>query len=302
MTTKRFGRRTIELSNEQKILFPDDGITKGDLVEYYERACERMLPHVKARPLMLQRFPNGIASFGFYQKQSGGYFPDWIRTVRVKKQGGVQDLVVCDDSATLVYLANQAAIVLHPWLSRVDRIDYPDVFVIDLDPPSGEFAQVRSAARHCKRLLDELEFPAFLKTTGSKGLHVVVPLAGRESFDSVRQTARALTDVLAARHPDELTTEHRKDKRGGRIYLDVARNAYAQTAVAPYSVRALPGAPVSAPIEWAEIGRRGFDSRFYTIRNVLRRSADPWADLRRSRCSMATLARRLETLRRPRAA
>jgi bifunctional non-homologous end joining protein LigD len=301
MTTRRFGRRTIELSNEQKVLFPDDGITKGDLVDYYERASERMLPHVKSRPLVLQRFPNGIASFGFYQKQTSDYFPDWIRKVRVKKQGGEQDLVVCDNAATLVYLANQAAIVLHPWLSRIDRIDFPDLFVIDLDPPTGEFAQARSAALRCKRLLDELEFPAFLKTTGSKGLHVVFPLAGREDFNSVRQIARTLTDVLAARHPDELTTEHRKNKRAGRVYLDIARNAYAQTAVAPYSVRALPGAPVSAPIEWAEIGRRGFHSRFYTIRNVLGRE-DPWADLRRSRCSMSTLARRLEALKRPRAA
>jgi len=247
---------------------------------------------------VLQRYPNGIATPGFYQKQASTHFPDWIKTVRVRKQGGWQDLVVCDDSATLVYLANQAALTLHPWLSTAARIDCPDLLVIDLDPPAGKFAQARAAARQCRSLLDELEFPSFVKTTGSKGLHIVVPLGGREGFDRVRQVAARLTDLLAARHPDELTTEQRKEKRRGRVYLDIARNAYAQTAVAPYSVRALPGAPVSAPITWTELASPKLDARTWTIRNVLTRKSDPWADLRRSRCSMATLEKRLDRLAR----
>ncbi|HXC50285.1 MAG TPA: non-homologous end-joining DNA ligase [Candidatus Limnocylindrales bacterium] len=297
MTTKKLGRRTVELSNENKVLFPDDGITKGDIIAYYENVADRILPFLKGRPLVLERFPNGIGASGFYQKQTGAYFPDWIRTVRVRKQGGSQDLVVCDDVATLVYLANQAAITLHPWLSCADRIDCPDLFIVDLDPPAGKFDQARSAALQCRALLDELSMPAFLKTTGSKGLHVVVPLAGKESFDTVRAVATRLMAVLAARHPDELTTEHRIDKRRGRVYLDIARNAYAQTAVAAYSVRAVPGAPVSMPIDWKELAQKKFDARSYTIRNALqRRGADPWADLRRRRCTMSTLQKKLDRL------
>src|SRR6185369_8877501 len=297
MTTKKLGRRTVELSNENKVLFPDDGITKGDIIAYYENVADRILPFLKGRPLVLERFPNGIGASGFYQKQTGAYFPDWIRTVRVRKQGGSQDLVVCDDVATLVYLANQAAITLHPWLSCADRIDCPDLFIVDLDPPAGKFDQARSAALQCRALLDELSFSAFLTTTGSKGLHVVVPLAGKESFDTVRAVATRLMAVLAARHPDELTTEHRIDKRRGRVYLDIARNAYAQTAVAAYSVRAVPGAPVSMPIDWKELAQKKFDARSYTIRNALqRRGADPWADLRRRRCTMSPLQKTLDRL------
>jgi len=297
MTTRKFGRRSVDLSNENKVLFPDDGITKGDIIAYYESVADRILPFLKGRPLVLERFPNGVGASGFYQKQTGSYFPDWIRTARVRKQGGWQDLVVCDDVATLVYLANQAAITLHPWLSCAERIDCPNLFIVDLDPPAGKFEQARSAALHCRTLLDELEVPAFLKTTGSKALHVVVPLAGKETFDAVRTVATNLMKVLAARHPDDLTTEQRIDKRRGRVYLDIARNAYAQTAVAAYSVRALPGAPVSMPIDWKELAQKKLDARSYTIRNALRRRvADPWADLRRRRCTMAAMQKKLEKI------
>ncbi|HYB99920.1 MAG TPA: non-homologous end-joining DNA ligase [Candidatus Limnocylindrales bacterium] len=297
---RKAGTRTLEVSNLDKVLFPDDGITKGDILDYYDAICGWMLPHLKNRPLVLQRYPDGIARFGFYQKQASEHFPDWIGTVRVKKEGGWQDLVVCNDRATLLYLANQAALTLHPWLSRADRIHCPDVLVVDLDPPSGQFEQARSAARCCKKIFDEMEAPVFLKTTGSKGLHLVVPLTGKDDFDVVRAFARDLMDLLAARYPDELTVEHRKANRRGRLYLDIARNAYAQTAVSAYSVRALPGAPVSAPIEWDELRRKSLDSRTYTIRNVLRHveAGDPWAELRRRRCSPATMRKRLAELTR----
>ena len=301
MGSRRYGRYEIETSNEDKPLFPDTGITKGQLIDYYEKIAEVMLPHVKKHPMVLQRFPDGIAKGGFYQKQAADYFPDWIPTVTVKKEGGTQDLVVCDNAATLAYLANQACISLHPWLSRTDKIDHPDLLVVDLDPPGADFDQVRVAARRCRTLLeDELGMTTFLKLTGSKGVHVVVPLSRREDFETVRAFARDAVDVLACRHPRELTTEHRKAKRRGRVYLDVARNAYAQTAVAPYSVRPLPGAPVAAPIEWDEISSRKLGPRSFTIKNVFRRLASrdaPWAAMRRSARSLASARKRLDGLR-----
>lgn len=295
MGKRRVGRHVIETSNEDKVLFPDDGITKGDLIDYYEAIAPRLLPWLRDRPLVLQRFPDGIEEEGFYQKQVAEHFPGWISTVRVGKSGdGTQDLVVCDEKATLVYLANLGCVALHPWLCRKDRLHHPDQLVVDLDPPGDDFVPVRDAARACRELFDALGLPTFVKTTGSKGLHIVVPLDRSADFDTVREFARNAMRVLAARQPDALTTQVRKEKRKGRVFLDVARNAYAQTAVAPYAVRPLPGAPVATPIGWDELGR--VDARSFTIANLLRRLGrreDPWKGLRRHACSIARARRRL---------
>jgi bifunctional non-homologous end joining protein LigD len=293
-TKRSVGGRTLELSNLDKALFPD-GTTKGDLVDYYDEVAPRLLPFLRDRPLVVQRYPDGIERFGFFQKQVSEHAPSWLRRVRVRKEGGSQDLVVCDDRATLVWLANQAAIVLHPWLSCTADVRMPDTLVLDLDPATEDFADVRKAARLCRRLFDELDLPVFLKTSGSRGLHLVVPLAGGEDFDVVRSVAARIAAELARRHPRELTDEHRKARRAGRVYLDVARNAYAQTAVAPYSVRARDGAPVSAPIDWDELDSRKLGPRTFTIRNVLDR-ADPWKGWRRRKCSMERAGKRLEAM------
>jgi bifunctional non-homologous end joining protein LigD len=299
MGERRFGRITVETSNEDKVLFPRDGIAKGDLIDYYESVADRVLPWLAERPLVLQRFPDGIRKEGFYQKQVAEHFPDWIRTVRVGKAGGQsQELVVCGNKATLVYLANLGCVTLHPWLCRTDRLDHPDQLVVDLDPSGRRFAPVREAAVACRDLLAELGLPAFVKTTGSKGLHVVVPLDRRAGFDSVREFARKAMELLAARHPRALTTEVRRSKRGGRVFLDVARNAYAQTAVAPYAVRALPGAPVATPLAWSELGR--VDARSFTLENLRERLAkglDPWKGLRRHASGLSRAQSRLERLR-----
>jgi bifunctional non-homologous end joining protein LigD len=301
MTTRRYGSREVELSNQGKVFFPEDGLTKGDIVDYYERISDRLLPHLERRPLVVQRFPDGIGKDGFYQKQTGEHFPDWVPTSQVELVGSTdrQELVVCDDVATLVYLANQACLVLHPWLSRATALDQPDLLVVDLDPPSGDdFRSVRQAARRVKALLEELGLPCFVKLTGSKGVHVAVPLDGEADFETVRSFARSAMDLLAERHPDALTTEQRKDQRRGRVYLDAGRNAYGQTAVAPYSVRPLPGAPLSAPIEWDELGRVG--PRHVTVRNVFRRLAqreDPWEDLRQRAHSLRDPAEALRGMR-----
>jgi bifunctional non-homologous end joining protein LigD len=279
------------------LFFPDDGFTKGDLIDYYDRIGDRMLPHLKDRPLMMHRFPDGIAGKDFYHKETPDYFPDWIETVSVKKEGGRVNHVVCANRATLVYLADQACITPHVWLSRRDRLNHPDRLVFDLDPPGEDFAPVRQAAFYIRDLLDELDLESFLMTTGSRGLHVVVPLNRQDNFDTVRGFAQQLAETLAERHPDELTVEPRKNKRGGRLYLDTARNSYAQTAVAPYSVRAKNGAPVATPLKWHELKNRKLTARTYTINNIFRRLGseddDPWQGLNRRGKSLDKAGRKL---------
>jgi bifunctional non-homologous end joining protein LigD len=296
---RRYGRYGVETSNEEKVLFPDVGITKGDLIDYYEAVSEWMLPQLRRRALVMQRFPDGIEDAGFYQKQVADYFPEWIETTRVaKREDGRQELVVGSNRATLAYLANQACVTIHAWLSRCDRPEHPDQLVIDLDPPDDEFGAVRRAARRVRALLeDELSLQTFLKLTGSRGVHVVVPLDRSEDFESVRGFTREACDLLARRHPGELTTEQRVKKRRGRLYLDVGRNAYAQTAVAAYSVRARPGAPVVAPIAWTELGSR--HARSFDLRNLRRRLSrreDPWSGMFRHARSLAGARERLRAL------
>ena len=249
-TKLKAGRKTIELSNAEKVLFPGDEITKGDLARYYRGVAGLMLPLLRDRPVSMTRFPDGITRHAIVQKNVPAYFPDWITRAWVRKEGGSLQQVVIDKPATLVYLAGQACIELHAFLSRLDRIREPDQLIFDLDPPDDHrFDDVRVCALRLGELLsDELGLPTFVKTTGGHGLHVHVPLTENEEFDAVREFARQVTALLAARNPDLVTTEQRKRKRGSRIYVDIMRNAYAQLAVAPYSVRARPGALVATPL------------------------------------------------------
>ena len=293
---------TVELSNTSKTLFPDDQVTKGDLVGYYRDIAARMLPYLRDRPLSMERYPDGITGERIVQKNVPRYFPDWIARTRVKKQGGTLVQVICDRPATLVYLANQACIEMHAFLSRTGALDRADQLIFDLDPPDDHrFDQVKHLALGLRDLLDELGLTAFVKTTGGRGLHVHVPLDARDDFDTVRRFARQASDVLAAREPDILTTEQRKDSRGDRVYSDVMRNAYAQTAVAPYSVRARPGAPVATPLDWAELQDASLTPHQFTLRTVGGRldrlgASDPWAGMARRRYSLARAAQQLAKL------
>jgi bifunctional non-homologous end joining protein LigD len=301
--TVKVGRTTIELSNTAKPMFPEDGITKRDLVAYYQAVAETMLPLLRDRPVSMTRFPDGITSHGIVQKNVPAYFPDWVTRVRVRKEGGSLQQVVCDKPATIVYLANQACIELHAFLSRLDHIDEPDQLIFDLDPPDADrFGDVRVCALRLRELLTgELGLPAFVKTTGGKGLHIHVPLNAREDFGAAREFAREVAEVLAARNPDLVTTQQRKDKRGSRIYADIMRNAYAQLAVAPYSVRARPGAPVATPLSWDELDDTGLRPGQFTLRTVPGRIREagwrggPWAGMARRRPG---LGRAHESLRR----
>jgi bifunctional non-homologous end joining protein LigD len=274
--------RRFEVSRPEKVMFPDAGITKGDLVAYYERVAGAMLPHVRGRPVSMQRFPDGIEGHGFFHKDVPGHFPDWVERVKVGKRGGTVTHAVTRNARTLAYLANQACITPHVWLSRSDRLDCPDRMVFDLDPATGDFGAVRRAARLTGALLEELGLAPFAMTTGSKGLHVWVPLRRREVFEEMRAFARDVARLLADRHSDELTTEQRKAKRDGRIFLDVGRNAYAQTAVPPYAVRPRPGAPVATPLHWDELSDSKLRPDRWNVRSLFRRlsrKGDPWADI-----------------------
>jgi bifunctional non-homologous end joining protein LigD len=298
------GRITVELTHADKVLFPGDGITKGDLAEYYFGVAGWMLPLLRDRPVTMVRYPDGIAAHRILQKNVPDYFPDWVTRAEVTKQGGSLQHVICDKPATLAYLANQACIELHVFLSKLGHVDHPDQVIFDLDPPAGQdFAAVRLAARLLRELLEgELGLTAFVKTTGGKGLHVHVPLNAAHDFDAARQFARQVTDVLAARRPELITTEQRKDKRGGRIYADNMRNAYAQTAIAPYAVRARPGAPVATPLHWDEVDDAGLTPERFTLSTVpgrlakLDRDSDPWAGLARHRYGLARAQARLARL------
>jgi bifunctional non-homologous end joining protein LigD len=301
--TVRAGDITIELSHTGKVLFPGDNITKGDLVEYYQRAAEMMLPWLRDRPLAMRRYPDGITGPGIMQKNVPGYFPDWITRAEVPKQGGSLQQVICDKPATVVYLANQACIEFHAFLSKLDRIDDPDQVIFDLDPPdANRFDDVRTIALRLRQLLeDELGLTTFVKTTGGKGLHVHVPLNAQADFAAAREFTQEVAALLAARNPDLATTEQRREKRGDLIYLDVMRNSYAQLAVAPYSVRARPGAPVATPLNWDEVNDKLHPGQF-TIATVpdrisdLGRSGDPWAGLGRRGSGLTRAQERLRRL------
>ncbi len=300
--TVRAGRRRVEIRRPDKVLIPGGDAareyTKGDLADYHRAVARHMLPQLRGRPLMLDRRPDGIDGPAFMQKNTPDNYPDWITRVEVGKEGGTVTHTVCDDTATLLYLVDQASITLHRWLSRADDEDRPDRLVFDLDPSGDDFETVREAARWLGELLDELALPSALMTTGSRGLHVVVPLDGGQDFDTVREFAREVADTLADAHPDRLTTAARKKDRGDRLYLDVGRNAYAQTAVAPWTVRALPGAPVATPLTWEQLDDPEMHARRWTVENAVEQAAtNPWAGLSLKGRSLAPARRRLAARR-----
>jgi bifunctional non-homologous end joining protein LigD len=281
----RVGRNSIELTNPDKNLFGDTKVDKQELAEYYAAMAPVMLPHLRGRPLAMERFPDGVYSNGFIQKEVPPHVPEYVHHATVDRVGGgTITMIVCDNAPTLVYLAQHAAIALHPWLSRTSRPRWPDRLIFDLDPDGDDFATVRLAARTLHGILDDIGLPSFPMTTGSRGVHVIVPIAAREDFDTVRAFARDVAEVLVRRHPDKLTTEARRNNRNGRLYVDTLRNAYAQHSIAPYSVRPLPGAPVATPLRWDELDDRRLNARRFTIRDVTdRASDDPWHGVSRGR-------------------
>jgi bifunctional non-homologous end joining protein LigD len=272
------------ITHPDKLLFPADGITKGELAAYYETMAPILVPHLRGRPLTMERYPAGIAEPGFWQKDVSRGFPDWLQRVEVPKKNGIVHYPVVTDARSLLWVTNQNTITQHVWSSRIPRLRYPDLCVLDLDPSTDDMAAVRAAALGLRDFLADLALASWVKTSGSKGFHIVVPLDGKTHIGVVARFAHAAGTAFVAASPDRLTQEFSKSDRGGRIYVDTGRNGYGATFACVYTVRAKAGAPISAPCTWEEIERAVVAPQSFTLRNMPQRLAnvgDLWADLHR---------------------
>jgi bifunctional non-homologous end joining protein LigD len=277
------------ITHPEKLLFPEDGISKGELADYYEAVAAVMLPHLRGRPLTMERYPAGIGKKGFIQKDVSKAFPEWLKRVEVPKHGGSVWHPLVDDERSLSWVTNQNSITSHVWTSRVPELHRPDLCIFDLDPSRDEPLELRAAALAVRDLLAELGLPSWLKTSGSKGFHIAVPLDGQAEFGTVAQFSHGVAAELVKRNPSQLTQEFIKADREGRILVDTGRNHYGATFAAAYTVRAKPGAPVSAPCTWAELERETVAPQTVTLRTMRQRLlevGDLWANLHEQGCSL----------------
>jgi bifunctional non-homologous end joining protein LigD len=287
------------ITHHEKVLFPEDGITKGELAAYYEEIAPVMVPHVHMRPVTMVRYPNGINKGSFWQKDVSRGFPEWLERVQVPKKDGVVNHPVITDTRSLLWMANQNSIGPHVWTSRAPHVYYPDICVFDLDPAAEDDPEVRTAALQLRDLLDEMGLPSWVKTSGSKGFHIIVPLDAKTRHDEVDGFAHGVARLLIQRFPTMLTQEFSKADRHGRIYVDAGRNGYSATFAAVYAVRAKHGAPVSAPCTWEEIERGEVGPRTFTLRNMAARMdsvGDLWSAMRKRRRSLVRAREKLKSL------
>lgn len=291
----------ISISDRNKVFFPEVALTKGDLIDYYDKIADVMLPLIEGYPISMQRFPDGMKGGGWYMKDVPEYFPDWMKTVTFpKKEGGSFNAPIVADRASLMYLADQAVITLHAYLAHAEDLEHPNKMAFDLDPPEnmGDFKVVREAALGLRAILQELELKSWVLTTGSMGFHVIVPIEPQRGFDDVRDFANNVALILVRRHADKFTLEQRKKDRKGRVYVDTYRNAYGATSVAPCAVRARSEASIATPIDWEEI-ETGANPRDWTIKNIFRRLGqkdDPWQGILGVRQSLETHKDQLQDL------
>jgi bifunctional non-homologous end joining protein LigD len=285
------------ITHPEKVLFPDAGITKGEMAAYYEAVAPIMVPHIRGRPITMERYPNGIDKKGFMHKDVSRGFPEWLERVDVPKKDGIVHHAIVTDTRSLLWLANQNTITPHVWSTRAPDLYHPDICVFDLDPSVEDPDMLRSAALGLRDFLQELGLPSWIKTSGSKGFHIAVPLDSKSNMGEVSGFAHHVGAMLVKLAPDHLTQEFSKADRGRRILIDTGRNGYSATWAAPYAVRARPGAPVSAPCTWEEVERGEIGPRSLTLRSMSDRVAkvgDLWADMRKKKRS---LTRAIEKLR-----
>jgi len=291
---------TVAISHPDKVMFPDDGITKGELAAYYEAIAPCLLPHIRGRPVTMERFHRGIGAPGFFQKDVVKGFPDWLERAEVPKKGGTVHHPLINDVRSLLWMANQNTITPHVWGASVPDLWHPDVCVFDLDPArDDEPDAVRAAALALRDLLAELGRTSWVKTSGSKGFHIIVPLDGTADVGEVARFAHRTGAALVARDPDHLTQEFAKADRGGRILVDTGRNGYSATFAAAYAVRARAGAPVSAPCTWEEIEGGAVGPRTFTLRNMRERIdavGDLWVAMGKKKKPLRPAAERLTNL------
>ena len=287
------------ITHPEKILFPGDEITKGELASYYEMIAPVMLPHLRRRPITMERFHRGIAAPGFFQKDVSKGFPDWLVRVEVPKKDGTVHHPIANDTRSLLWLANQNSITIHVWPSRTPNLYNPDICIFDLDPSNEALEPLRAAALNLGDLLAELGLPSWIKTSGSKVFHIAVPLDGKSDFGTVARFAHAVGTIMVKRYPEKLTQEFHKVDRGGRILVDTGRNGYSATYAATYTVRARPGAPVSAPCTWEELERGEVGPKTFALRTMGQRIADVgdlWVDLLRKKRSLRRAIEQLKKL------
>ena len=277
------------ITHPEKVLFPDDGITKGELAAYYEMIAPAMLPHMRGRPVTMERFHRGIGAQGFFQKNVVKGFPEWLERVEVGKKDGTVHHPVVYDTRGLLWLANQNSITPHVWTSRVPHVDQPDIVIIDLDPSDDDGDRLRAAAIVVRDVLAERGFRSWVKTSGSKGFHIAVPLDGAADYGTVARFAHGVGELVVQRDPKNFTREFYKVDRDGRILVDTGRNEYSATFAAAYAVRPRAGAPVSAPCSWSEVEEGTVEPRSFTLRSMVARVAtlgDVWRDMLECRQSL----------------
>jgi len=288
------------ITHPEKILFPDVGITKGELASYYASVAPVMLPHLRRRPITMERYHRGIGSPGFFQKDVSKGFPEWLERVEVPKHGGTVHHPIANDTRSLLWLANQNSITIHVWPSRAPNLYNPDICIFDLDPSKEDEPETLArVALNLRDLLVELGLPSWIKTSGSKGFHIAVPLDGKSDFGTVARFAQVVGRVLVQRDPDHLTQEFAKVDRGGRILVDTGRNGYSATYAATYTVRAKPGAPVSAPCTWEELETGDVGPKTFTLRTMAQRISavgDLWSDILKKKRSLKRPIERLRKL------
>jgi bifunctional non-homologous end joining protein LigD len=288
------------ISHPEKILFPGVGITKGEFAAYHEMIAPYMLPHLRGRPITMERYHRGIAAEGFFQKDVVKGFPEWLERVEVPKKDGTVHHPIANDARSLLWLANQNSITNHVWASRVPKLYYPDICIFDLDPSQDADAEgLRVATLDLRKLLADLGLPSWVKTTGSKGFHIAVPLDGKAEYGVVARFAHTVGRLFAKQHPETLTLEFKKVDRAGRIFVDTGRNDYSATFAAAYTVRARPGAPISAPCSWEEVESGEATPKSFTLRKMeerVNRVGDLWTDLLKSKKSLKRPIERLQKM------
>jgi bifunctional non-homologous end joining protein LigD len=285
-------------TNVKKVFWPAEGLTKGDLIAYYERVAPLMLPYLRDRPLVLTRYPDGITGKSFYQKDAPDFAPAWVRTERIYSRDTERDIayLVVDDVEMLRYVANSAALPIHVWASRVPSLERPDWLVLDLDPKGAPFTDVVRVALALRGILDRLELPSYVKTSGATGLHILLPLGARYTYEQCRTFARLLAVMGVEAVPEISTVARPLRSRGGKVYIDFGQNGHGQTIVAPYSLRPLPGAPASCPLEWREVTARLDPARFTleTLPARFDKMADPMTPVLGDGIDMAAALERIE--------